>query len=475
MTFRGRILAIDDEVNIRRFLTEELEQEGFKVETAETGEQGLALLDREIYDLALVDLKLPGMSGIDVIKNMRRMPSPPETIVITGYGDIEVAVQSVKLGARDFVTKPFKLSELIPLIDQGVKEKRILASEASPSLSPVHQDKRAITCPSAAMQNIYQQVRRVAPTDATVLIQGETGVGKDVIAREIHVQSRRKDKPYVVVDCGLLNGNLGESELYGHRKGAFSGAFENKTGLVAASDGGTLFLDEIGNIDLEIQKKLLRFLETKKYRRVGDVSETPADTRIILATNMPLTDAARTGTFRSDLLYRLDVVCIHMPPLRDRSEDIPLIVEHFVKANSELTGTPVRISSRAMDLLTQYPWPGNVRELRSVVFKSIILAPSSVIKPEDLPCLIASKDPRTEQFVKTLGDVEKDHIVSVLQEVGGNQSRAAKILGINRRTLYNKMHKYNIISVHRVSAYLTFWRVNRPVRTWTSAERRYGA
>jgi DNA-binding NtrC family response regulator len=446
MTFRGRILAIDDEVNIRRFLTEELEQEGFKVETAESGEQGLALLDREIYDLALVDLKLPGMSGIDVIKNMRRMPSPPETIVITGYGDIDVAVQSMKLGARDFVTKPFKLSELIPLIDQGVKEKRVFVNEASPSLSPVKRETQTIVCRSAAMQDIYRQIRRVAPSDATVLIQGETGVGKDVIAREIHVQSQRKENPYVVVDCGLLNGNLAESELYGHRKGAFSGAYENKVGLVAASDGGTLFLDEIGNIDLEIQKKLLRFLETKRYRRVGDVSETTADTRIILATNMLLTDAARMGTFRSDLLYRLDVVCIRIPPLRERSEDVPLLAEHFVKAHSEVTGTPIRISSRAMDLLTQYPWPGNVRELRSVIFKTIVLASSSVIKPEDLPCLIASKDPRTDQFVRSLGDVEKDHIVRVLQEVGGNQSKAAKILGINRRTLYNKMHRHNIVS-----------------------------
>ena len=446
MTCRGRILAIDDEANIRRFLTEELEQEGFKVETAESGEQGLALLDNEIYDLALVDLKLPGMSGIDVIKNMRRMPSPPETIVITGYGDIDVAVQSMKLGARDFVTKPFKLSELIPLIDQGVKEKRVLDNKASPSLSPIKRETQTIVCRSAAMQDIYRQIRRVAPTDATILIQGETGVGKDVIAREIHVQSQRRENPYVVVDCGLLNGNLAESELYGHRKGAFSGAHENKVGLVAASDGGTLFLDEIGNIDLEIQKKLLRFLETKRYRRVGDTSETTADTRIILATNMLLTDAARMGTFRSDLLYRLDMVCIRVPPLRERSEDVPLLVEHFVKTHSEVTRTPIRISSRAMDLLTQYPWPGNVRELRSVIFKTIVFASSSVIKPEDLPCLIACKDARTEQFVRSLGDVERDHIVRVLQEVGGNQCKAAKILGINRRTLYNKMHRHNIVS-----------------------------
>lgn len=446
MTFRGRILAIDDEANIRRLLTDELEQEGFKVETAETGEEGLALVDTATYDLALVDLKLPGMSGIDVIKKMRRLSYPPEIIVISGYGDIHVAVESMKLGVRDFVTKPFKLSELIPLVDQAVKEKRVLDGRASPPLSPVHQDKHAITCPSGAMQDVYQQIRRVALTDATVLIHGETGVGKDVIAREIHFQSRRKENPYVAVDCGLLNDNLVESELYGHRKGAFSGAVENKTGLVAASDGGTLFLDEIGNIDMEIQKKLLRFLETRRYRRVGDISESSADTRVIAATNMPLADGAKKGTFRRDLLYRLDVICIHIPPLRDRPEDVPPLVEHFVKADSQVTGSRVRISSRAMNLLMQYPWPGNVRELRSVIFKSVVLASSSVINPQDLPCLIASKGPRTEEMSKSLADVERDHIVSVLREVGANQCRAAEVLGINRRTLYNKIRKHGIFS-----------------------------
>jgi DNA-binding NtrC family response regulator len=447
MEFRGRILAIDDEVNIRRLLTNELEQEGFKVITAETGEQGLALVEKERIDLALVDLRLPGMGGIEVIKNLRGMPFPPETIVITGHGDIEAAVQSMKLGVREFITKPFKLSELVRVVQQTMKEKQVPDSAGtSRPATVVHQGGGAVYCPSPAMQNVYQQIRRVAPTDATVWILGETGVGKDVIANEIHLHSRRKEKPYVVVDCGLLNGNLAESELYGHRRGAFSGASENKTGLVAAADGGTVFLDEIGNIDFELQKKLLRFLETKRYRRVGDISETPVDTRIILATNMPLADAARKGTFRADLLYRLDVVCIRIPPLRNRPEDIPVLVEHFLKPNSELTHSPVRISSEVMDVLTKYPWPGNVRELRSVIFKTIILASSSIIKPEDLPCLVASQDSTTEQFSRSLSDVEKDHIVQVLQQLGGNQSKAAQVLGINRRTLYNKIRRYDIFA-----------------------------
>jgi two-component system response regulator AtoC len=444
MTIRGKILAIDDEVNIRRLLTNELQQEGFMVTTAATGEQGLALADKERFDMALVDLKLPGMSGIDVIKRIRRMPWPVDTIVITGHGDIDVAVQSMKLGALDFITKPFKLSELIPLIDQVIKQKQADYQTAAPPPDSPGQNGQTIFCPSPDMQEIYTQIRRVAPTDATVLIQGETGVGKDVIAREIHLQSRRKKKPFVMVDCGLLNGNLAESELYGHKKGTFSGALENKTGLVVASDGGTLFLDEIGNIDLDLQKKFLRFMETRRYRRLGDITETFIDARIILATNMSLSDAARRGTFRSDLFYRLDVICIQIPPLRIRPADIPPLAKHFLAANAGPSGSPSRISPQAMDLLVQYPWPGNIRELRSVMFKTSLLTSSPVINPNDLPCLIASEDQGREQFEKTLGEVEKDHIMQILHKVRGNQSKAAKVLGINRRTLYNKIRKYDI-------------------------------
>jgi DNA-binding NtrC family response regulator len=446
MTIRGRILAIDDESNIRRLLADELEQEGFQVTTAATGEQGLALADRERFDLALVDLILPDMSGIDVVRSIRRMSSPVDAIVITGHGDIDGAVQSMKLGALDFITKPFKLRELIPIIDQAVRQKQALEQSAYPDSLIGDRNRQGIVCPSPAMQDIYRQIGRVAPTDATVLIQGETGVGKDVIAREIHARSRRITKPYIVVDCGMLNGNLAESELYGHKKGTFSGASDNKTGLVAAAEGGTLFLDEIGNIDLEVQKKFLRFIETKMYRRLGDTAESIIDARVILATNMQLTDAARKGTFRPDLLYRLDVICIHIPPLRSRPEDIPALAEHFLKASSGPDNVPVRISSQAMDLLQRYPWPGNARELRSVIFKTFLFASSPVIEPKDLPHFIASKKQEMEQFEKTLGEVEKDHILQVLHKVRGNQCKAAKVLGINRRTLFNKIRKHDIFT-----------------------------
>ena len=444
MTIRGRILAIDDKSNIRQLLTEELEQEGFRVSTAATGEQGVALADKEYFDLALVDLKLPGMSGIDVIRRIRCMPSPLETIVLTGHGDIDMVVQSMKLGALDFITKPFKLSKLIPLIDKVVRKKRALKKETSPDSRLAGRNRQNIICPSPAMQDIYRQIRKVAPTDATVFIQGETGVGKDVIAHEIHIQSRRSVNSFVTVDCGILNGNLAESELFGHKKGTFSGALEDKMGLVAASEGGTLFLDEIGNIDLEMQKKFLRFMETKMYRRLGDISEKFIDARIILATNMHLSHAVRKGAFRSDLLYRLDVICIHIPPLRSRPDDIPPLVEHFLETNSDMDDASVRISSQAMDLLIHYPWPGNVRELRSVIYKTLLFASSSVIQPEDLPTLIASKNPVKEQSEETLAEVEKNHILSVLHKTGGNQTKAAKMLGINRRTLFNKIRKHDI-------------------------------
>jgi two-component system response regulator AtoC len=441
---RGKILAIDDNNNIRRLLTDELTREGFRVSTAATGEQGLALADKEYFDLALVDLKLPGMSGIDVIRKIRHMPSQTDTIVLTGHGDIDMAVQSMKLGALDFITKPFRLSKLIPLIDKVVRQKQAGKKRAWPDSKLAGRNLQTIICPSPGMQDIYRQIRKVAPTDATVFIQGETGVGKDVIAREIHTRSRRSANPFVTVDCGILNGNLAESELYGHKKGTFSGALENKMGLVAASDGGTLFLDEIGNIDLEMQKKFLRFMETKMYRRVGDISEKFIDARIILATNMHLPHAVRKGTFRSDLLYRLDVICLHIPPLRNRLEDIPPLAEHFLEANSDADGASVRISPQAMDMLVHYPWPGNVRELRSVIFKTLLFASSPVIQPEDIPSLIASKNPGKEQSQETLDEVEKNHILSVLHKTRGNQTKAAKLLGINRRTLYNKIRKHDI-------------------------------
>ncbi|MDQ7781762.1 MAG: sigma-54 dependent transcriptional regulator [Desulfomonilaceae bacterium] len=442
----GRILAIDDEQNIRRLIRDELGLEGFDVETASSGEEGLEKLSRQIFDVVLLDIKLPDLNGIEVLRRIGPKIPPPEVIMITGYGDIQTAVQSMKLGARDYITKPFKLSELLALIGQIMDENGKPAHLKS-QRSDIHDeyDRGIVVFRSPKMQEIYGLVDKVASTDVTILIQGETGVGKDVLARRIYARSSRNDKPFVVVDCGLLSENLAESELYGHSKGAFSGAKQHKKGLVEEAEGGTIFFDEIGNIGLELQKKFLRFLETKKFRRLGETRERESDTRIILATNMNLTDAAQRGTLRKDLLYRMDVICLNIPPLRDHPEDVSHLADHFLSANVVGSG-PMRLSREALDFLTAYPWPGNVRELRSVIVKAMIFAKSQLIRPDDLPSHVVGKKKCVQSDPKSLEDLEKDHIMSVLEETGGNQSKAAEILGINRKTLYKKIHKYHLLA-----------------------------
>ena len=295
------------------------------------------------------------------------------------------------------------------------------------------------------MQPAYKLLKKVAPTDKTVLIIGETGTGKDVLAQQIHCQSKRTAGPFITLDCGLLSQNLAESELYGHRKGAFSGASDSKLGLVEKSHNGTLFLDEIGNIDFELQKKFLRFLETRRFRRIGETRESRVNTRIILATNMNLQAAMKKGALREDLFYRMDVIQISLPPLRERPEDIECLALHFLKMEA-CDHEPQRISAEALGMLKTYAWPGNVRELKSVINKATVYSESDIITPDDLPAhLTINKETRFRR-AKTLEDIEKEHIINVLEETGGNQSKASKILGINRKTLYKKIHKYKIFS-----------------------------
>jgi DNA-binding NtrC family response regulator len=366
--------------------------------------------------------------------------------MITGYGDIKSAVDSIKQGARDYITKPFKLDEILALVKQAVQENRDLSKIKGEALEKgLEESLEYIICPSCAMRPAYALAKKVAATDITVLIQGETGTGKDVMARQIHRQSKRSDGPFIILDCGLLTQNLAESELYGHRKGAFSGASERKLGLVEKSNKGTLFLDEIGNIDLELQKKFLRFLETRRFRRVGEIQESQLDTRIILATNMNLQEALKKGDLREDLFYRMDVIQIYLPPLRERPEDIECLAQHFLQEDAFEIG-PKRISSEALQILTAYPWPGNLRELKSVINKAAILADSEMIRPSSLPSHLAlNKEVRCRPS-RTLKDIEKEHIINVLAETGGNQSKASEILGINRKTLYKKIHAYKIFS-----------------------------
>jgi DNA-binding NtrC family response regulator len=442
---RGKILAIDDEPNIRRLIQNEFQLEGFEVTVAKDGEEGLALLDQQTFDIVLLDIKLPRMSGIEVLRKLKRRAPLTEVFMITGYGDIKTAVESLKLGAREYITKPFKLDELITLVKELIPDAQKKGETGLPAAAhPVSDETNFVDCPSKAMQAVYELMERVAPTDKTILIQGETGVGKDILALQIHLASQRREGPFITVDCGLLNSNLAESELYGHGKGAFSGARERKIGLVEKSHAGTLFLDEIGNIDLDLQKKFLRFLETKTFRRVGEIKEISIDTRLILATNLELQDAVHKGLMRRDLFYRMDVISIPILPLRKRLDDIEYLAKFFLQQESTRSSR-LEFDPHTIEVLRAYSWPGNIRELRSVVSKAAIFAKSDVINPGDLPpqLLLGRKVPK--QSPKTLEEVEKEYIAKILEEMGGNQSKAAAILGINRKTLYKKIFKHNIL------------------------------
>jgi len=442
----GRILAIDDESNIRHLIKNEFSLEGFEVITARSGEEGLRIFDDQEFDVVLLDMKLPRLNGIEVLKKLKQRVSTTEVIMITGHGDIKSAVESMKFGARDYVTKPFILSELLGLVKRAVKNNQELIDPFKKSnRMSTEVDDGFIQCPSKAMQEVYGLAGRVAATDKAVLIEGETGVGKDVLAVHIHFNSARKNGPFITLDCGLINQSLAESELYGHKKGAFSGATESKMGLVEKSNKGTLFLDEIGNIDVELQKKFLRFLETKCFRRVGEIREIEVDTRIILATNMDLQDALKKGTLRKDLFYRMETMYISIPPLRDRPEDIEPLARHFLVEDCDKRFRK-KISTETIKILTEYPWPGNVRELRSVMSKVMILSNSDTITPDDLPTHLLANRKIIPRCPKSLEDVGKDHIMAVLEKTGGNQSKTAEILGINRKTLYKKIHKYKIFS-----------------------------
>ena len=443
---QGKILAIDDEKNIRHLIHNEFSLEGFEVVTAASGEEGLKLLDSQMFDVVLLDIKLPKMNGIGTLTQIKQKSANTEVIMITGYGDIRSAVESIKLGAREYITKPFKLDELLALVKQTIKEKTC-AHKLDENVVETRKTSliNYIQCPSPAMQKIYKLVERIAPIDYPVLIRGETGVGKDVLAHEIHKRSLRKKGPFITLDCGTLSQNLAESELYGHRKGAFSGASEAKIGLVEKSDNGTLFLDEIGNIDLDLQKKFLRFLETKQIRRVGGTKEIQLDARIILATNLDLEEAVDKGILRRDLFYRMDVFTVIIPTLKDRPEDIVPLAEHFLN-RSTVNDSPKQLAPDVKEALISYAWPGNVRELKSIISKAALMSESDRICIDDLPRHIITQKTFSLRKSQTLEEIEKDHIMAIISETGGNQTKASQMLGINRKTLYKKIKKYKIFS-----------------------------
>ncbi len=443
------VLVVDDEKIMRESCCRVLEKEGYGASAAGSGEDALKRCERESFDLVLLDLKMPGMGGIEVLSRLKEADPGMTILIMTGYPSIETAVKAIKIGAYDYITKPFTPDILRFAVSRAL-ERRTLMVENQQLRQQLRAKKEAdlIVGESRQMRDIYEMVRRTAPTDSTVLITGESGTGKELIARAIHSYSLREEREFVTVDCSALVETLLESELFGHVKGSFTGAIQAKYGSFELANGGTFFFDEIGNLSLDIQAKLLRVIQEKEIKPVGSEKTINIDVRIIAATNQDLRQAIARKTFREDLYYRLNVVPIHIPPLRERKEDIPLLVRHFLKKYNKKRKIPVvGIEPDAMKLLINYDWPGNVRELENAIERALILEDGDRLLPRSFPWF--GERERVERMtsshkVYTLSEMEKQHIERVLRETGGHRSRTANLLGIDRKTLYQKMKKHGL-------------------------------
>lgn len=442
-----RILIVDDDLKILQVLEARLQASGFDILKAENGQEALRLLKDNKIDLMISDMKMPGMSGMEVMTKARDLHPGLPIIFLTAYGTIPDAVNAVKAGAVDYLAKPFDGRELV------FKLRKIL--EEVPSYKSDGDAETLIGdiqgAASAKMKELYHLVNKVAQSDVNVLILGESGAGKERIARLIHELSARNRQPFVVVDCGSTPAGLLESELFGHVRGAFTHAVNDKRGLIETADKGTLFLDEIGNISPEMQVRLLRFLEDRKIRRIGDLKENSVNCRVLAATNSDLVEDIKEGRFREDLYYRLRVVTLQIPPLRERTEDIPILAEHFAKDYAQQNGTrPVKLPPETVQYLTTYPWPGNVRELKNAIEAGIVMCHGNVLRPDDmhlsgLPTMAVAEEPAAVTSF-SLEDTERNAIIRALKQAGGVQKEAAKLLGISRRAIHYKIKKYEIDS-----------------------------
>jgi two-component system, NtrC family, response regulator AtoC len=443
------VLVVDDDPTTYRLLREALAQEGYQVETAEGGREAVGKAGARLFDVVLLDVRIPDLNGVEVLRELKHLS--PETVVImmTAFGSIETAIETIQEGAYDYISKPLKLNDVKLTVRRALDHKRLLQEnlQLRQALQAQHRMDH-IVGRSAAMLEVYKIVARVASSVSTVLIQGESGTGKELIARAIHYNSQRASHPFVVVDCGALAETLLESELFGHMKGAFTGAIANKKGLLEEAHGGTCFLDEIGDIGPSLQARLLRFIQERQIRRVGGRDEIKLDVRVIAATNKSLKALITDGRFREDLFYRLSVVSVTLPPLRDRPEDIPLLAEYFLTKYALRNQKNIsHISPQATQLLATYRWPGNVRELEHVIEQAVALTTNPVVLPEDLPLefqqtTAANHNP--EAASASLHEGVKRHIRHVLQQAGGNKKLTAQLLGINRRTLYRLAKRYQI-------------------------------
>src|ERR1022692_2823525 len=441
---QGKLLIVDDELSVRDSLAKWFTEEGYEVATAENANQALTRVAEQTFDVALVDIKMRGTDGIELQRRLHEIHPDMLVIIMTGYASVETAIAALKNGAYDYVNKPLDPDEIGHLIAKAMSHRRTeqentrlketVAEIAHPS---------DIIGQSAAMKHVFDAIETVAPTDATVLVTGESGTGKELVARAIHAGSPRRFHPLVVIHCGALTETLLESELFGHEKGAFTGAQYRRKGKFEVAEGGTVFLDEIGDISLRTQTDMLRVLQEREIVRVGGNTSIKVDFRCVAATNKPLEQAIDEGRFRPDLYYRLNVFRIELPPLRERRDDIPMLVDHFVrKFSRDMNKKILRVNPRAMDLLQQYHWPGNIRELENAVERAMVVSQEPELRERDFAIQPHATTAAPLADARSLEDIEKTHILRVLDECGGNQTRAAEILDIDRVTLHHKLKKY---------------------------------
>lgn len=446
----AKILIVEDEKPLRELLEIELVRSGYKVDSAADGESGLEKYRQETYNLVLLDMKMPGMDGVEVLKLMRAESTLPEIIVFTGHGTIETAVECIKHGAYDYLTKPVKLDELELVIDKAYEKNRLRYENINLKLEISKLDQHRIVGKSPVIQKVLETVRRYGPTDEHVLICGESGAGKELFARAVHDASRRVSKSFVTVNCGRLNVNTAESELFGHVQGAFTGANKGRAGLFELADNGTLFMDEISEMPLDVQVKLLRILETGTFRRLGGNHDISVNVRFVFASNKKLEECVARGEFREDLFHRINLLSISIPSLRERPEDIIPLCYYFLKSTGDNGTVNWEITDEAMAALCAYSWPGNVRELRNTIRRASILATESLISSDLLPFAppratpVSAHTVSAEEPIVPLWVVERDHIQRVLEKVDNNKSRAAKVLEIDRKTLYSKLERYGL-------------------------------
>jgi DNA-binding NtrC family response regulator len=460
MNKRVRVLLVDDDDLLRRLVTSQLARSGFDTSAAASGQEALDFLLQTDCDVVLLDIQMPGLSGLEALRTIRRMEDAPEVIMLTADTSLATGIEAMRLGAYDYLTKPASLDEMEAVIRKAHEKRRLIRQNAGLRAAvrePAFTDEESGPIPvyrSAAMSGVVAQAETAARVDSTLLITGESGTGKDVLVRYIHARSTRREMPIIRVNCGALPDTLFESEFFGHERGAFTGANSLKRGLIEAADGATLFLDEVGETPHAMQVKLLHFLEEGRFRRVGSTRDQSADVRVIAATNRNLQQDVQDGRFRADLFYRLNVVSLHVPPLRERAEDIPVLLEHFLTLYRQRFNRPaLNLSTEARRQLEAYDWPGNVRELRNCLERAAALASTDMIEAAQvLPAVEAGQETKDNSAPQTLSlkptapvtleELERQHILRVLDETNGNRERAAAVLGISARTLYRKLREY---------------------------------